>query len=250
MHECPSHPLVDWFAQPTFPANVRAGFTTIRGGCSGGKYAALNLGFHVHDDPQSVRANRHKLEHYLGQNLAWMTQVHATGIARASAAHKNREGFLEVGEADAIIVERGYAGAVMVADCVPLILVEKSGERGGVVHVGRAGLDLAIAPKVLEELGEVVAILGPSICGTCYEVPLSLAEGVGRRWPGSRSTTSAGTPGLDIAAGLEAQLRQYGVAEIHRVPVCTYESGEHYSHRRATHAGTGTGRFAGVLQIL
>lgn len=244
-----SSSLIDWFHGP-LPPGVRAGFTSARGGSSTGEYASLNLGFHVGDDRGAVEANRKRFEGSIGQSVAWMNQVHADHIADFRDS-RLEAGFLNVGDADAIVVGRGQAAAVMVADCVPLILVAASGGRGAVVHVGRAGLDLGIGPATVERLGgDVIAILGPSICGRCYEVSPQLADEVGGRWPASRATTSWGTPALDIPAGLETQLRECGVSEIHRSPVCTYESAEHYSHRRATHARTQTGRFVGVLQIV
>ncbi|MCM3907263.1 MULTISPECIES: polyphenol oxidase family protein [Trueperella] len=244
-----SSSMIDWFEGP-LPPGVRAGFTTVHGGSSTGEYASLNLGIHVGDNPVHVHANRLALGHYIGQEITWMDQVHGSRIVDALDA-RLRFGWLEVGEADAIALGKGQVGAVMVADCVPLILVEESGQRGAVVHVGRAGLDLGVGPSAVADLeGEVIAILGPSICGRCYEVSEELAEEVGGRWPESLATTSSGTPSLDIPAGLEAQLRACGVRQIYRSDVCTYESADHFSHRRATHAGTQTGRFAGVLQIL
>ncbi|QOR48440.1 laccase domain-containing protein [Trueperella pecoris] len=242
--------IVDWCSPASLPEGARAGFTSRRGGRSGGGYASLNLGFHVGDDPGAVRANRHLLEEEVGQEIVWMDQVHGATVVPADRAERDATGFLSVGAADAIVVGKGQAAAVMVADCVPLILVALDGSAGAVVHVGRAGLDLAIASRVLDELGsEVRAILGRSICGRCYEVPPAMVSDIASRWPGVEALTSAGTPGLDIPAGLEAQLRADGVVDIVRSQACTYETASCFSHRRASHGGSQTGRFAGILQI-
>ncbi|MDP9807020.1 YfiH family protein [Trueperella bonasi] len=243
--------LVDWIDPSLLPRGVKVGFTSNVGGASTGDHASFNLGFHVGDDPGAVSANRGLLQREIGVELTWMSQVHGKTIARASEASRGELGYLSVGEADAVVVETGQAAAVMVADCVPLIVVTDDGKRGAAVHVGRAGFDLGIAHAVLDALGtvDVVAFLGPSIAGRCYEVGEELATQFDSRWPGTAVTTRWGTPGLDIAGGLERQLQACGVTNIHRSPVCTYASPAHYSHRRATHEGRKTGRFVGLVHI-
>ena len=65
----------------------------------------------------------------------------------------------------------------------------------------------------MRELGAtaVEAWVGPHICGACYEVPEALQSEVAAREPASLSTTSWGTPALDIGAGVRAQLARAGV---------------------------------------
>ena len=63
--------------------------------------------------------------------------------------------------------------------------------------------------------------------------------------PEARCQTFDGTPGLDIAAGVRAQLAAAGVGWFRSVPRCTKESDDLYSYRRE---GT-TGRFAGVIWL-
>ena len=70
-----------------------------------------------------------------------------------------------------------------------------------------------------------------------------MAADVERTLPGSRSTTAAGTCGLDLRRGLAAQLRAAGVAEIHVDPADTITDARFFSHRRE---GT-TGRQAGLV---
>ncbi|MDP9418182.1 MAG: polyphenol oxidase family protein, partial [Actinomycetota bacterium] len=116
----------------------------------------------------------------------------------------------------------------------------------GVAHAGRAGLRAGIVPAVvaaMRRLGAtgLVARVGPSICGRCYEVPARMCEDVSAAIPQARSVTARGTPGLDIAAGACAQLETAGVA-VRRVAGCTAEDARWYSYRRD---GT-TGRFAGL----
>ena len=97
----------------------------------------------------------------------------------------------------------------------------------------------------MRDLGaaRITAWLGPRVCGACYEVPAALQAQVGAVVPESVSTTSWGTPALDIGAGVRAQLAQLGV-EVVDVAACTRESPHLYSYRRD---GAAAGRFAGLV---
>jgi copper oxidase (laccase) domain-containing protein len=77
--------------------------------------------------------------------------------------------------------------------------------------------------------GRITAVLGPAVCGRCYEVPAELRAEVADVVPAAYAETSWGTPALDVAAGVAAQLAEAGVAEVVRSTVCTLESVDHYS---------------------
>ena len=85
--------------------------------------------------------------------------------------------------------------------------------------------------------------LGPAICGRCYEVPEAMRAEVDAALPGSASTTAAGTPGLDLRAGLVAQARALEVVAVTVSPRCTFEDRNLFSHRR----DAPTGRQAGLI---
>ena len=149
---------------------------------------------------------------------------------------------------DALITTTtGVSLAVMVADCIPLLLISE--KVVAAVHVGRAGLVNNVAIKTLEQMRalgaiNIHAILGPSICGRCYEVPLQMQQEVVATHPASLSTTSKGTPALDLPAGLIEELIAQGLT-YEASPICTQEDTLYYSHRR----DNPTGRFAGVVSL-
>jgi polyphenol oxidase len=91
----------------------------------------------------------------------------------------------------------------------------------------------------------VRAVIGPHICGACYEVPAELRARVAAQEPESACVTRAGAPGIDIGAGIEAQLARAGVRTVAADPRCTAETPELYSYRRD---GL-TGRFAGLIWL-
>jgi len=121
------------------------------------------------------------------------------------------------------------------------------------VHAGRQGLAAGVLQEALRvmvgqgaQVSGVVAVLGPAVCGACYELPAQVADEVGRQVPGSRSTTRQGTAGVDLTAGAEALLAGAGVGQVRRLGGCTLEQPDtFYSYRGA---GT-TGRHAGVVWL-
>lgn len=229
---------------------ARFGFTDRWGGASTGPYAELNLAGHVGDDPDAVERNRAALLAALpgARSLAFMDQVHGSTVAVVG-----RGGSAEPPKADALITaEPGVALVVLSADCVPVLLAGASGGPVAAVHAGRRGVEggavtatLAVLEQHGVRRGTVAAVIGPAVCGRCYEVPTRMRTAVATAWPGAASTTRAGTPALDLPAAVEAQLRQEGVGNVTRLAICTVESPGLFSHRRD---GV-TGRIAGVVWL-
>jgi YfiH family protein len=107
------------------------------------------------------------------------------------------------------------------------------------VHAGRVGARAGVllaALDAMRQLGacleKVEALLGPSACGQCYEVPERMQADVETHLPGSACRTRWGTAGLDLRAGLEQQLAAAGAARIDVDPRCTIEDSRLYSYRR------------------
>jgi YfiH family protein len=221
-------------------------FTDRHGGVSTAPYATLNLGDHVGDDPAAVAENRRRAAAGLGSPaVVWMRQVH--GRALAVVAEPAAE---PVPDVDALVTTTpGLVLGVLVADCVP-VLFSAPGVAAA-AHAGRKGLQLGVVPAVLDQLAglgvrpDTLAVrLGPAACGACYEVPDAMRDEVAAVAPAAASTTRQGTAGLDIRAGLVAQLRAAGVVDVETSAVCTIESPDHFSYRRD---GT-TGRTAGLVR--
>ena len=209
-------------------------------GVSTGRYAGLDLGAHVGDAPEAVAENRRLLAERLGRPVVYMDQCHGAGVAVVDGVPDRPP------SCDALVTRSSeVALAVLVADCVPVLL---SGT--GVVaavHAGRPGLVAAVVPRTIEVMrdlgaGEVDAVVGPSVCGRCYEVPAPMRERAAQVQPVSATVSWSGTPAIDVAAGVVAQLRDAGVA-VRWLPGCSRERDDLYSYRRDGQ----TGRFAGVV---
>lgn len=206
----------------------------------------FNLAAHVGDDPDRVAARRRELEEALGTRVAWMRQVHSTVVAPAAPGQEPT--------ADALVADlrgRGpLAAGVLTADCVPLLLASADGRLLAAVHAGRRGMCEGVVDAALGEMArlgaavpDILAVLGPSICGACYEVPEAMRAQVAAREPDCASRTRWGTPAIDVAAGVRAQLRRAGVRHITDVSICTYEDERFYSYRRQGDVG----RLGGVV---
>jgi YfiH family protein len=236
--------------RPTWPAGVRGVFTTRAGGVSVPPYAQLNLALHVGDDPRAVADNRALAAAAIGvpaDRLAFAEQVHGNAVALLDAAPATPPAV------DAMVTTTpGLALVVMVADCVPVLLADAQAGVVAVAHAGRKGVELGVVQVAVRamvtrgaDLDRLQVWLGPSIGGCCYEVPADMQAAVDAAAPGSACTTTAGTPGLDLRAGLETQLSALGVHRVGRVGGCTAETGDLFSYRRdAT-----TGRFAGLIWL-
>ena len=200
-------------------------------------YESLNFGFHVGDEIASVTSNRATLG-----NAQFMNQVHGNEVVLIDHVLDQEP------TCDAMVsTTSGISLVVMVADCIPLLLISKKAVAA--VHVGRAGLTNKVAIEALNVMKEqgavgVHAILGPSICGSCYEVPLTMQQDVIADHPKALSTTRSGTPALDLSAALIAELVAQGVS-YEASPICTLEDPLYYSYRRDNQ----TGRFAGVVSL-
>ncbi|WP_370625096.1 peptidoglycan editing factor PgeF [Corynebacterium sp. TAE3-ERU12] len=230
---------------------VRKVLTTRRGGCSAPPYDSFNLGMHVGDDPDAVLENRHRLARGLGlhpSRLVWMDQTHSTHLAVVGKPQS-----APVPDTDAIITTcPDLALVVLVADCVPVLLSDEDAGVIAAVHAGRQGARNGIVAATVErmvrlgaDVSRIHALLGAAASGHWYEVPEEMAADVEKHLPGSRTTTAAGTPGLDIRAGLVHQLYDLGVTKVDSEPRCTIAEQDYFSHRRD---GV-TGRQAGVVVL-
>lgn len=219
------------------------------GGASAPPYDGLNLALHVGDDPSTVRANRVTLRDRLGaDDVVFVDQVHGDTVIEVDAPLDPADG--PPPQADGLVTRTpGLALAIMVADCVPVLLADPVAGVVGAAHAGRSGMAAGVAASVvgaMRDLGavDVTARLGPSVCPRCYPVPLSLREQVAARWPQTRSVDRHGAPSIDVAAGVLAQLAPL-CCEVREVGGCTVEDPSLFSYRRD---GV-TGRFAAAVVL-
>jgi YfiH family protein len=255
---------------PVFePLPVDAIVTTRRGGVSAGRYATLNLSFAVGDEAANVRENRSRAAAALGTGLAafvFARQVHGSRAEIVSAADRGRGTLAAddaIGPADALVTATaGTVLAILVADCVPIVLYDPAAHVLACVHAGWRGTVARTAGAALAAMGslgtrprDVVAGIGPSIAPGSYQVGGDVAaaarDAFGEQAPALLRPDAAGGPGrwlFDLPAANRHILRAAGVPDSHIHVAATPTGpgpGLFFSHR-AEHP---CGRFALAAQL-
>jgi YfiH family protein len=255
-------PVLTWPALDPLP--VEAIVTTRHGGVSAGGYATLNLSFAVGDEAANVRENRRRAAAALGADPAhfvFAAQVHGSRAEVVSAADRGRGTLTAgdaVGPADALVTATpGTVLAILVADCVPIVLYDPSAHVLGCVHAGWRGTVARTAQAALTamcSLGarpeDVVAGIGPSVAAGSYQVGEEVAgaarDAFGQQAQALLRPAPAGGPGqwlFDLPAANRHVLRTAGVpdGQIHVAATPTGPGpGLFFSHR----AERPCGRFA------
>jgi YfiH family protein len=248
----------DWHAPP----GVRACFTLREGGVSRGPWGGaasgaggLNLGAACGDEPDAVAENRARVARALPAPPLWLQQVHGVVVHEAQA-----EPLPDAAPpaADAVVTcEPGVVCAVLVADCLPVLLADARGRAVGAVHAGWRGLaggviEASVA-RLRALLGEpearLVAWLGPCIGPTAFEVGGDVLDAMRVRLPQAQRAFASRGPGkylADLPALARQALASCGVEDVAGGADCTYsDPRRHFSYRRDGR----TGRHAALIWI-
>jgi hypothetical protein len=176
--------------------------------------------------------------------IALPRQVHGTRIVSGRLD-------MEPLEADAIASGTdGLLVGIVTADCVPVLLVHRGRRAAAAVHAGWRGATAGVLETAVRYLEselrapakELEAMIGPAICGRCYQVGPEVLEAFRVR---AGDTTApawserAGRHHVDLRHAAELLLRAAGVAEVALVGPCTACGDGFYSYRRD---GAGCGR--------
>lgn len=241
-----SAPHPDWIVPDwPAPAGVKALITTRAGGVSQGPYASFNLGLRTGDDPQAVAANRDRLNALLPQQPRWLRQVHGSGVVEADA-------LTEVPEADAAIARRpGTVCAVLVADCIPVLLADRTGNTVAIAHAGWRGLAGGVIENTVRGMAgdprALTAYLGPGIGPAAFEVREDVREAFLARDARAAAAFTLHATGkwlADLYLLARQCLRRAGVDEIYGGTLCTYSDARRFfSYRRERT----TGRMAALI---
>lgn len=179
----------------TFPALEETGivrhlFTTRLGGVSSGMFSSMNLSYNRGDDREAVDENFRRVAQALGcgvVDFVCSDQTHTTNVRKVTKADRGKGVVTakDYTDVDGLVTdETGIVLATFYADCVPLYLVDTRRRAIGLAHSGWRGTAGRMGACTLEAMKEaygtqaadVVAAIGPSICGDCYEVGGDVAE--------------------------------------------------------------------------
>lgn len=234
------------------PSTVKALYTTRSGGVSQSPFDSLNLADHVGDDLGRVARNRAILNRgaLLSQPLpsapCWLQQTHSTTVVTLES-EKNRE-------ADGAITRQADTIAVvMTADCLPILLCNRSGTEVAAVHAGWRGLldgivQIAIA-KMQSPANELMAWIGPAISQSKFEVGDEVRQAFVDKYASADKRFMSNRPAhwlCDLPALVVDLLKRLGVADVTQSNLCSFTNdADFFSYRRETV----TGRMASLIWI-
>ena len=169
---------------------VSHAFSTRLGGVSKGDFATMNFSFTRGDDRDHVLENYRRMAAALGVDrermvLTW--QTHTTNVRRVTEEDEGK-GIVrdrDYRDVDGLITDiPGITLVTFFADCVPLYFLDPvhkaiglshSGWRGTVKRMGQVTVD-AMKEAFGTRPEDIIACIGPSICGDCYEVGEEVAD--------------------------------------------------------------------------
>ncbi len=234
---------------PQWPAatSVRAFTTTRAGGISHGRWAGLNLGDHVDDDPRAVAHNRSLLSEQLGlpAEPQWLSQVHGIRVRLPGRP---------LDCADACFEDRpGRVCAVLTADCLPVLFCNVAGTRIAAAHAGWRGLLAGVLEQTVAAFDDppeqILAWLGPAIGPSAFEVGDEVRTAFLAHRAASGSHFRAHGPGhwlADLYGLARERLAAAGVVRVSGGGLCTFsDPGRFFSYRRD---GV-TGRMASLVWL-
>jgi YfiH family protein len=233
----------DWPA----PAGVKSLITTRNGGVSTGAFASLNLGSRSGDEVAAVAANRERLRRSIPQEPKWLRQIHGTKAVVA-------DGPIDSTEADASVArQRGTVCAVLVADCLPVLLCDSDATVVAIAHAGWRGLSGGVIENTVRATGvapnRLLAYLGPAIGPAAYEVGTDVREAFVRRNAAAASAFTANGRDkwmADLFTLARQRLASTGVSRVFGGSLCTAsDPARFFSYRRD---GV-TGRMAALIWL-
>ena len=226
-------------------AGTRHGFFTRKGGASSGVYAGLNCGRASADQLDAVALNRSRAALALDvapDRLVSLHQVHSSTVVTVTEADDLAA--LRSREADALVTARpDIALAVLTADCLPVLLVDRQAGIVGAAHAGWKGtlagvLEATVAAMRTLGASDISAVVGPAISQRAYEVGDELMDQFLADDPDNDrffATGPNGRPMFDLPGLGVARLRAAGV-DAEWLRHCTYSDRDlFFSFRRATH---------------
>jgi YfiH family protein len=226
---------------------LRHAISTRHGGVSKSTFTALNLAFHVGDDPAAVQKNRRllsKAAEFEIKNLVAAQQVHGDQIyivKKENAGCGALDWENAIPDTDALITaEENIPLLIQVADCAPVLLADAEARVLGTVHAGWRGAAAGIAGKTMQKMTELnadpkstFAGIGPCLCTKCLEIGEEVADLITSHYPDAIQISTR-KPHLNLREMIRQDLIETGLKPDHieamdECPRC--DTRKYFSHR-------------------
>lgn len=240
------------YSQMLTKNGVIHGFTERTGGVSPAPTDSLNTKVSplAPDELQNVSRNLGEIISGSGEINDKFTLLYLEGKSTVVQV-QNVDGLQTLYNADgAVTQQKGAALAITVADCLPILLIDKDAGVIGISHAGWKGSVDQITTKVVNQMvslganaENIMAALGPGICADCYEVGPEVAERFEREFTKKRDN---GKYSLDLAGVNITELKTAGITQIDNLDICTYENTDRFFSARKEKK---TGRFLAYIKL-
>lgn len=215
--------------------------TTRAGGVGVAPHGTLNLGLRAEDNPEAVAENRRRVRAAVSADPLWLRQVHGSEVVDADAPDAPAEPAVDA----SVTAQPGRVLAVMVADCLPVVIADAHGTVLGAAHAGWRGLAGGVLENTLQAMRAKApqasgwrAWVGPGIGPQHFEVGQDVLNAFIAEDPAT-ARFFAPRPGLagkwlaDLAGLADFRLRRAGVQEVSLSGECTVTRKDRYfSYRR------------------
>lgn len=221
---------------------------TTRGDSCAGPYDELNLAYHVGDDEAHVTENRKKVAAELGYEAANLVAAHQIHGAKSRLIYQEGRGALDwksaIANCDSLFTESVKIPLlIQVADCAPVLLVDREHHILAVVHAGWRGAVAKIAAQTARTMflhsttrfDDLKVGIGPCLCLDCFEIGPEVVESVQKIVPEAVVQNSEWQkPHLNLRLLIQRNLENIGVMPenieiMNRCPKCENET--FFSHR-------------------
>lgn len=247
-------------------AGVNYFCTTRAGGVGVAPHDTLNLGRRAGDNPDTVAENRRRVRAAVPAEPLWLRQVHGSEVVDADAmdaAGEPAAGEPAAGESTtgapaqdepavdaSVTTQPGRVLAVMVADCLPVVITDSKGLVLGAAHAGWRGLSGGVLENTLAAMRAKApqaegwrAWVGPGIGPQHFEVGQDVLDAFTADDPATARYFTP-RPGLsgkwlaDLAGLADFRLRRAGVQEVALSGLCTVSASDRFfSYRRDGETG-------------
>lgn len=238
---------------------MQLAFSTRLGGVSKKEeLSTLNLGWDRGEPAENICENYRRVCRQLGvdyRQLVLSDQVHGTTVQYVGREQTGGEKIeKKLSGVDGLITDvPGLILATSYADCVPLFFFDPVRHIIASSHSGWKGTVSMIGQKTVEQMqergcrpGDIIAVIGPSICQECYEVGGDVAERFYDAYPVQDyeqilTKKEGGKYQLDLWAANWLQLKKAGIApeHIHLSGICTCCNHKLLFSHRATNGRRG-----------
>ena len=231
------------------PENIIAGTTLKLSGHSQGSYSAFNLGDHVGDNIDDVKKNRQLLSEALNlpSEPCWLDQMHSATVISEPSNERNLFGDASITRSAKKIC------VVLTADCLPILITNKSGDTISAIHAGWRGLAAGIIENTIDAMqsnsNELLVWLGPAISQQAFEVGDDVRNeflGLDDRNRLFFKANDSNRWQADLYGLAKLKLSHLGIKAIFGGNECTYSDRKRlYSYRRDNKCG----RMASIIYM-